>query len=136
MQLKILIVDTPRGVAIWSLIGLDDDNWWYQYAPGLDCMKEFDPGPEYVPNEQLNILCSGRQVDDAMCDYLADVFHNRQKDSKNSAVFVGAGVVEGISWIDRKIVKRSQRVEFGSDNPWGEVVNCPCCSQVGDSGHH
>ena len=52
-------------------------------------MREFDAGP----NKQLNILCTGRQVDDAMCDYLPDVFRYRQKDSENSAVFVGAGVV-------------------------------------------
>ena len=104
VQLKILIFDTPRNVAIWSLIGVDEDIWWYRYAPGLDCMREFDPGPEYVLNKQLNILCAGRQVDDAMCDYQADVFRNRQKHSENSADFVGAGVVGGTSWIDKKIV--------------------------------
>ena len=68
-------------------------------------MTEFDPDPYYVPNRQMNILCTGRQVDDAMCDYLADVFRSRQKDSENSAVFVGAGVVGGTSWIDKKIAK-------------------------------
>ena len=122
MQLKILIIDTPRDVAIWSLIGVDDDNWWYQYAPGLDCMREIAPGPAYAPNKQLNILCTGRQIDDAMCDCLADVFRNSQKDSENSAVFVGAGVVGGISWIDRRIIKKSQKIEFRTDYPWREVV--------------
>ena len=57
-----------------------------------------------------------------MCDYLADVLRNRQQDSKNSAVFVGAGVLGGISWFDRKIIKKSQKIEFSIDYPWGEVV--------------
>ncbi|OLP78871.1 hypothetical protein AK812_SmicGene40903 [Symbiodinium microadriaticum] len=35
-------------VAVWSLIGVDDDNWWSELVPG-------------------------RQIDDPMCDYLADV---------------------------------------------------------------
>ena len=70
----------------------------------------------------MNILCTGRQVDDAMCDYLADVFRNRQKDSENSAVFVGAGVLGGTSWVDMKIMKSSQKIEFRTDYPWGEVV--------------
>ena len=78
-------------------------------------MTEFDPDPYYVPNRQMNILCTGRQVDDAMCDYLADVFRSRQKDSENSAVFVGAGVVGGTSWIDKKIAKTSQKIEFRTD---------------------
>ena len=85
-------------------------------------MTEFDPEPCYVPNRQMNILCTGRQVDDAMCDYLADVFRNKQKDSENSAVFVGAGVVGGTSWIDKKVIKTSQKIEFRTDYPWGEVV--------------
>ena len=29
VQLKILIFDTPRNVSIWSLIGVDEDIWWY-----------------------------------------------------------------------------------------------------------
>ena len=53
-------------------------------------MADFDPGDYYVPQKQMNILCTGRQVDDAMCDYLADVFHNRRKDSENT------------SWLDKK----------------------------------
>ena len=109
MQLKVQIVDAPKEVAIWPLIGVDHDSWWNEYAPGIDCAREFAPGPEYDPNKQLNILCTGRQVDDALCDYLADVLRNRQQDSKNSAVFVGAGVVGGISWIDRKWSRSAKR---------------------------
>ena len=57
-----------------------------------------------------------------LCDYLADVFRYRQKDSENSAVFVDAGVVGGTSWIDKKIIKVIQKIEFRTDYPWGEVV--------------
>ena len=93
MKMRIKIFDTPKEVAVSSLIGVDEDNWWQRFAPGLDDMTDFDPGDYYVPQKQMSILCTGRQVDDAMCDYLADVFRNRQKDSENSAVFVGAGVL-------------------------------------------
>ena len=122
MKVRIKIFDTPKEVAIWSLIGVDEDNWWQRFAPGLDGMTEFDPGDYYVPQRQMNILCTGRLDDDAMYDYLADAFHNRQKDSKNSAVFVGAGVLRGTSWLDKKIVRSNQKIEFRTDYPWGEVV--------------
>ena len=31
----------------------------------MDCMKEFAPGPHYDPSAQVNVLCTGKQVDDA-----------------------------------------------------------------------
>ena len=30
-----------RRVTVWSVIGVDEDNWWNEYAPGKDCMEEF-----------------------------------------------------------------------------------------------
>ncbi|CAE7218058.1 unnamed protein product [Symbiodinium sp. KB8] len=79
LGVKIKIFDTPRELAIWTLIGVDEDSWWQQYAPGLGDATEFAPEQHYVPQTRMNILCTGRQVDDAMCDYLADVFRNKQK---------------------------------------------------------
>ena len=73
MPLKVKIVDAPKELAAWFLIGVDDDNWWNGFAPGIDCAKEFAPGPEYDPNKQLNILRTGRQVRDALCSDLVDV---------------------------------------------------------------
>ena len=81
-----------------------------------------DPDQHYVPQARMNILCTGRQADDAMCDYLADVFHNKQKESENSAVFVGAGVLGGTSWIDKRIQESSQKIDFRTEYLWGEVV--------------
>ena len=42
-EFKIIIKDAPGEVTVWSLIGVDDDNWWNEFAPGMDCMKEFAP---------------------------------------------------------------------------------------------
>ena len=39
-----------------------------------------------------------------------------------AAVFVGAGVLGGTSWIDKHVKKSSQKVEFRTEYPWGEVV--------------
>ena len=61
----------------------------------------------------MNILCTGRQVDDAMCDYLADVFRNRQKDSEKSVRR------SCTSWVDKKIVKSSQKIESALNKPGG-----------------
>ena len=122
LRVRIKILDTPRAVAIWTLVGVDEDNWWQQYAPGLGDAMDFAPEQHYVPQTRMNILCTGRQVDDAMCDYLADVFRNKQKESENAAVFVGAGVLGGTSWIDKNVMKSSQNINFRTEYHWGEVV--------------
>ena len=41
MRLKVKIGDAPREVAVWSLIGVDDENRWNEFAPGMDCAKDF-----------------------------------------------------------------------------------------------
>ena len=118
----IKIFDTPKEVAIWTLAGVNEDSWWQQYAPGLGDALAHEPDQYYVPQARMNILCTGRQADDAMCEYLADVFHNKQKGFHNSAVFVGAGVLGGTSWIDKHVQTSSQRIQFRTEYPWGEVV--------------
>ena len=70
---RIIIKDAPKKTTVLTVIGADEDNWWNEYAPGMDCMKEFSPGPYYGPSAQVNVLCTGNQVDDAMCSYLYDV---------------------------------------------------------------
>ena len=122
MGVRIKIFDTPKEVAIWTLVGVNEDNWWQQYAPGLGDALEPEPDQHYVPEARMNILCTGRQADDAMCEYLADVFHNKQKGFHNSAVFVGAGVLRGTSWIDKHIKKSDRKIQFRTEYPWGEVV--------------
>eukprot|EP00439_Symbiodinium_sp_Y106_P055856 s4236_g7.t2 len=97
------------------------DNWWNVYAPGMDCMKEFAPGPHYDPSAQVNVLCAGKQVDDAMCSYLFDVAKSRQQTS-DSVIFIGAGVLGRSSWLDCQIVENCEKIEFRTDYPWGEVV--------------
>ena len=42
---RIIIKDAPQKTTVWTVIGVDEDNWWNEYAPGMDCMKEFAPGP-------------------------------------------------------------------------------------------
>ena len=105
IKVKIKIVDAPKEVSIWMLIGVDHDNWWNEYAPGIHGMKHHDLDQHYDPQKQLNVLCAGRQPDDAMCGYLYDVLQQRLMGSKNSAVFVGAGILGGASWIDRGFIK-------------------------------
>ena len=89
---RIIIKDAPKKTTVWTVIGVDEDNWWNEYAPGMDCMKEFAPGPHYDPSVQVNVLCTGKQVDDAMCSYLVAVTESRQRTS-NSVIFIGAGVL-------------------------------------------
>ena len=120
-KLRITIKDAPTKKTVWTIIGVDENKWWNDYAPGLDCMKEFAPGPYYDPSAQVNILCTGKQVDDAMCSYLYDVMKSRQQ-SANSVIFIGAGVLGGSSWLNREIDENFQKVEFRTDYPWGEVV--------------
>ena len=91
---RIIIKDAPKKTAVWTVIGVDEDNWWNEYAPGMDCMRDFAPGPYYDPSAQVNILCTGKQVDDAMCSYLYDVMTSRQQTS-DSVIFIGAGVLGG-----------------------------------------
>ena len=83
---RILIKDAPKKTTVWTVIGVDEDNWWNDYAPGMDCMREFAPGPYYDPSVQINVLCTGKQVDDAMCSYLYDVMTSRQQTS-DSVIF-------------------------------------------------
>ena len=118
---RIIIKDAPKKTTVWTVIGVDEDNWWNEYAPGLDCMKEFAPGPHYDPSAQVNVLCTGKQVDDAMCSDLFAVAESRQRTS-NSVVFIGAGVLGRSSWLDRQIVENFEKVELRTDYPWGEVV--------------
>ncbi|CAE7705382.1 unnamed protein product [Symbiodinium sp. KB8] len=122
LRIRIKIFDTPKEVAIWTLAGVSEDNWWQQYAPGLGDAVARDPDQHYVPQTRMNILCTGRRADDAMCEYLADVYHNKQKKNPNSAVFVGAGVLGGTSWIDKHIQKSSHKIQFRTEYCWGEVV--------------
>ena len=110
---------------MWTAIGVDEDNWWNEYAPGLDCMKEFAPGPHYDPSAQVNVLCTGKQVDDAMCSDLFAVAESRQRTS-NSVIFIGAGVLGRSSWLDRQVVENFEKVEFRTDYPRGEVVQRNC----------
>ena len=84
-------------------------------------MKEFAPGPHYDPSAQVNVLCAGKQVDDAMCSYLFDVAKSRQQTS-DSVIFIGAGVLGRSSWLDCQIVENCEKIEFRTDYPWGEVV--------------
>eukprot|EP00439_Symbiodinium_sp_Y106_P043009 s6933_g5.t1 len=84
-------------------------------------MKEFAPGPHYDPSAQVNVLCTGNQVDDAMCSYLYDVMTSRQQNA-NAVIFVGAGVLGRSSWLNRQIDENFEKVEFRTDYPWGEVV--------------
>ena len=65
-QYRLTIKDAPKRTTVWTVIGVDEDNWWNVYAPGMDCMKEFAPGPHYDPSAQVNVLCAGKQVDDAI----------------------------------------------------------------------
>ena len=80
-KLRVTIKDAPKKTTVWTVIGVDEDNWWNDYAPGMDCMKEFAPGPYYDPSAQVNVLCTGNQVDDAMCSYLYDVMTSRQQNA-------------------------------------------------------
>ena len=66
----------------------------------------------------MNVLCTGKRVDDAMCSYLFAVAEFRQRTS-NSVIFIGAGV---LGWLDRQVVENFEKVEFRTDYPWGEVV--------------
>ncbi|OLP93893.1 hypothetical protein AK812_SmicGene24167 [Symbiodinium microadriaticum] len=123
------LVHVHKEVSIWMLTGVDHDNWWNEYAPGMDGMKHHDLDQHYDPRKQLNILCAGRQPDDAMCGYLCDVLQQRMIGSKNSAVFVGAGILGGASWIDRGFIKHNnydlgifENFSKGTNYPWGEVV--------------
>ena len=34
-RLKVMIVDAPKDVTTWSLIGVDDDNWWNEFPQRL-----------------------------------------------------------------------------------------------------
>ena len=121
LKLRVTIKDAPKKTTVWTVIGVDEDNWWNDYAPGMDCMKEFAPGPHYDPSAQVNVLCTGNQVDDAMCSYLYDVMTSRQQNA-NAVTFVGAGVLGGSSWLNRQIDENFEKVEFRTDYPWGEVV--------------
>ena len=118
---RIIIKDAPKKTTVWTVIGVDEDNWWNEYAPGMDCMREFAPGPYYDPSAQVNVLCTGKQVDDAMCSYLYDVMTSRQQTS-NSVICIGAGVLGGSSWLNRQVAENFEKVEFRTDYPWGEVV--------------
>eukprot|EP00439_Symbiodinium_sp_Y106_P047311 s7424_g6.t1 len=120
---RIIIKDAPKKTTVWTVIGVDEDNWWNEYAPGMDCMRDFAPGPYYDPSAQVNILCTGKQVDDAMCSYLYDVMTSRQQTS-DSVIFIGAGVLGGELMAEPSSCGelRKGRVEFRTDYPWGEVV--------------
>ena len=52
---RIIIKDAPKKTTVWTVIGVDEDNWWNEYAPGMDCMREFAPGPYYDPSAQVNV---------------------------------------------------------------------------------
>ena len=116
-KLRVTIKDAPKKTTVWTVIGVDEDNWWNDCAPGMDCMKEFAPGPHYDPSAQVNVLCTGNQVDDAMCSYLYDVMTSRQQNA-NAVIFVGAGVLGGSSWLNRQINEN-----FGI---WYEDLECAC----------
>ena len=133
-KLRVTIKDAPKKTTVWTVIGVDADNWWNDYAPGMDCMKEFAPGPHYDPSAQINVLCTGNQVDDAMCSYLYDVMTSRQQNA-NAVIFVGAGVLGGSSWLNRQVNENFEKVEFRTDYPWGEVVqrNCAQSSSKGNT---
>ena len=90
-------------------MGVDEDNWWNESAPGMDCMRNFVPGPYYDPSSQVNVLCTGRQVDDAMCSCLFDVAKVRQQNS-NAVMFVGAGVLGRSSWLDSQVVENFGKI--------------------------
>ena len=115
---RIVIKDAPKQTTVWTVIGVDEDNWRNEYAPGKDCMSEFAPGPYYDPTAQVNVLCAGKQVDDAMCPYLFDVARTRQQNS-NSVIFIGAGVPGRSSWLDRQIVENFEKINFTTDTPGG-----------------
>ena len=115
---RIVIKDAPKQTTVWTVIGVDEDNWRNEYAPGKDCMSEFAPGPYYDPTAQVNVLCTGKQVDDAMCPYLFDVARTRQQNS-NSVIFIGAGVPGRSSWLDRQIVENFEKINFTTDTPGG-----------------
>ncbi|CAE7948322.1 unnamed protein product [Symbiodinium sp. KB8] len=124
-EFKITIKDAPEEVTVWSLIGVDDDNWWNEFAPGMDCMKEFAPGPEYDPSKRVNILCTGSKIDDATCSYVLDVYgsrHTNRQKSENAVIFIGAGVLLRSSWLYRQIFENYNEPKFWVDYPWGEVV--------------
>ena len=55
-KLRVTIKDAPKKTTVWTVIGVDEDNWWNDYAPGMDCMKELAPGPHYDPSAQVNVL--------------------------------------------------------------------------------
>eukprot|EP00439_Symbiodinium_sp_Y106_P071469 s920_g12.t2 len=120
-QYRIAIKDALKRTTVWTVIGVDENNWWNEYAPGMDCMKELAPGPHYDPIVQVNVLGTGKQVDDATCSYLFDVAKSRQQTS-NSVIFIGAGVLGRSSWLDRQIVEKIEKVEFRTDYPWEEVA--------------
>ena len=46
---------------------------------------------------------------------------SRQQNA-NAAIFVGAGVLGGSSWLNRQINENFEKVEFRTDYLWGEVV--------------
>ena len=67
------------------------------------------------------MLCTGRQVDDAKCVYLADVQKSRQPrqlgDLRRCRDAWG-----GTSWLDCRIVENFAKVNFSTDYPYWEVV--------------
>ena len=85
----------------------------------------------YDPNMQVNVLCTSKQVDDAMCSYLAEVAKKRQK-SSNSGIFIGigAGILGQSSWLDYYIFENLEKVNFRTDYPWG------ASSSIRKSGDH
>ena len=117
-KFRFTIKDAPKKTTVWTVIGVDEDNWWNDYAPGMDCMREFAPGPYYDPSAQVNVLCTGKQVDDAMCSYLYDVMTSRQQ-TANSVIFIGAGVLGRSSWLNRQIEENFEKVEFSDRFPLG-----------------
>ena len=112
---KIVIKDTRKQTTVWTVIGVDEDNWWNEYAPGKDCMKEFAPRPYYDPTTQGNVLRAGKQVDDAMCSYLFDV-------TRTAEPQLGDFHRCGGPW-EEFMAGSSDRRELRKDQLyWGEVV--------------
>ncbi|OLP89614.1 hypothetical protein AK812_SmicGene28901 [Symbiodinium microadriaticum] len=56
MQLKVQIVDAPKEVAIWPLIGVDHDSWWNEYAPGTQVIFEVPPEAQIADTKQYRLL--------------------------------------------------------------------------------
>ena len=34
-KLRVTIKDAPKKTTVWTVIGVDEDNWWNDYAPGI-----------------------------------------------------------------------------------------------------